>query len=483
MSEAREPLRRIAVAGDGPLGALAALALKRALPGAQVLVIGTSPDPAAFGERSPTALPFSLRLLARLGVNEEELVLKCGGSHRLAIRYLHGEEQGVAAYGEEVDPRKHTGFAKNWGGGPRNASQLAPPGSLSEILAANGRFSPPAPGAQSPLAGIEYALRWHVGALRALLADKAREAGVQRMAGAISAVRPDGRGGTAAVSVEGTGEIEADLFVDCSGPAAAILSHLPEAKRLEWSRELPLRAVMFGQPGQPIAALEDRVTATDCGWRWEVAGRDGLAAILGVAAGADEVSAARALGGEATPVPLSPGRAESPWIGNVVALGDAATQVDPLCGFAADLAHRQLDLLLELLPGREVHPLERDEFNRRAGLMADRTRDVLTAHLHAPAMRGAFPEIELSDELQLALDQFTRRARVPFFEESPLLTQEWASLLAALGYEAGEGAMALTADMRVMESEARAFAARADAALRTAPPYREWLGKVLSAPT
>jgi hypothetical protein len=43
--------------------------------------------------------------------------------------------------------------------------------------------------------------------------------------------------------------------------------------------------------------------------------------------------------------------------------------------------------------------------------------------------------------------------------------------------------MALTADMRVMESEARAFAARADAALRTAPPYREWLGKVLSAPT
>jgi tryptophan halogenase len=164
-----------------------------------------------------------------------------------------------------------------------------------------------------------------------------------------------------------------------------------------------------------------------------------------------------------------------------VALGDAAVQLEPLCGFAADLAHHQLDLLLELLPGREIHPLERAEFNRRAELMADRARDVLAAHCHAPSMR-AFSEMVLSDELQLALEQFTRRGRVPFFEESPLLTQECASMLGALGYELGEGAMALAADMREMESEARAFADRADAALRAAPPYREWLGKVLSAP-
>lgn len=481
MSEAREPLRRIVVTGDGPLGVLAALALKRALPGAHVLVVGTPPDAGAFAERSPTALPFFLRLLARLDMSEEELVLQCGGSHRLVTRYLRGDAQGVAAYGEEVDPRKHTGFARNWGAGPRNASQFAPPGSLAEILAANGRFSPPSPGAQSPLAGVEYALRWHAGALRDLLANKARGAGVQRVVGAVSAVQPDEKGSLASIAIEGVGEAEADLFVDCSGPGAAILSRLPEARRIDWRSELPVRGVMFGQSGQPMAALEDRVTATDAGWRWDVAGRDGLATILSVLANVDEGAATHALGHEAALVPLSPGRAEAPWIGNVVALGDAAAQLDPLCGFAADLAHRQLVLLLELLPGRDIHPLEREEFNRRVSLMAERARDVLAAHYHAPAMRGESPEVALSDELQLVLDQFTRRGRVPFFEESPLLTQELASVLAALEYEAGEGAMALTVDAKAGEAEARRFVAHADAALRTAPLYREWLGRVLSA--
>ena len=70
MSEARELPQRIVVAGDGPLGVLAAIALRRALPRAEVVVVAIPPDPAAFAERFGTALPFTNRLHDRLGITE-----------------------------------------------------------------------------------------------------------------------------------------------------------------------------------------------------------------------------------------------------------------------------------------------------------------------------------------------------------------------------------------------------------------------------
>src|SRR5690349_5021176 len=125
MSAAREVPRRIVVAGHGPLGVLAAVALKRTLPTTEVTIIGTPPDPAALAERSPTALPFAGGLHERIGVTEGELVRRCGASHRLVTRHLGWGEprhEGIAAYGAEVDPRLNTGFSRSWGSGPRNAS-------------------------------------------------------------------------------------------------------------------------------------------------------------------------------------------------------------------------------------------------------------------------------------------------------------------------------------------------------------------------
>ena len=81
--------------------------------------------------------------------------------------------------------------------------------------------------------------------------------------------------------------------------------------------------------------------------------------------------------------------------------------------------------------------------------------------------------------LDCVLDQFVRRGRVPFAEEAPLLVQEMSGLLRALGHPMGEGALARAADPRQNEAGSAAFAARAQAALRSAPPYPAWLGQVL----
>ncbi len=144
-------------------------------------------------------------------------------------------------------------------------------------------------------------------------------------------------------------------------------------------------------------------------------------------------------------VPFSPGRAEAPWLGNVVALGDAAARIEPLGGIAQDLAHRQLALLLELLPGRTVDAAERAEFNRRAALMADRAADWVAVHYAAPAAGQLFPYLWRSPELERALDQYVRRGRTPFAEEAPMLVQEWGALLQALGVPSGESLLTAAA--------------------------------------
>ena len=131
-----------------------------------------------------------------------------------------------------------------------------------------------------------------------------------------------------------------------------------------------------------------------------------------------------------------------------------------------------------MLPGRAIDPCERAEFNRRAGLMADGVLDLLGAHYAAPAA-AQFSTLERSATLERALDQFTRRGRLPFVEEAPLSVQEQSALLQALGHPMGEGALNRAADPREADAASAAFAAKAGAVLQAAPPYPAWLGEML----
>ena len=484
MSGAREAPLRIVIAGAGQLGVLAAVALKQALPTSEVLVVATQPDPGALCDRIGTALPFTNRLHDQLGIGEDLIVTRCGGSHRLVMRYIgwgSGESQGLAAYGAVIDPKLKTAFAKEWGGGPRNAQTSKPAGSIGEALAQAGRFAPTPPGQPGPLAEVDYALRWNVPAMRDFLIDLAEKLGVKHVVGRIAALQMGEDGNLAAIEVEGAGAIPADLFIDCSGPKALLLSQMPGAAVGDWSAQLPIRMLLFARPGEPMLALEDHVTLLPEGWVAEGAGRDGKTEILALTEGVSEQATLAALRGEPMgPVPLAPGRQAQGWIGNVVALGDAAAQFEPLGWMHLDLAHRQLALLLELLPGLKPDPRERDEYNRRAALMADRTRDVIAVHYHAPAARAVFPDVTLSEEMTVALDQFTRRGRLPFYEEMPFLVQEWGHVLDALGIATGEGAMQLGGGSDT-SSERMMLEKQVEAALKAAPPYAAWMGKVLGA--
>lgn len=485
MSAAREPLRRVVVAGGGQLGILAAIALRRALPACEVVVVGGDPGPASFADASPTAMPFTNKLHDRLGIEEADIVTRAGGSYRLVTRYAGWDESGqggVVAYGEALDPALKTAFARDWGkvrlpgeGGP-------PAGSLAEVLAAAGRFAPPPPGEPTPISSVDYALRWHPAAYRDLLIAAAGSLGIGHVPGVIEGVVPGEGEAIRAVTIAGQGEIAADLFIDCTGPQAALLASHPRFAFADWSASLPTRHVYIGEPTAPLVALEDRLTLTRAGWVSEVAGLDGRRAMLGTPAplaraDAEALLGARALGA----VALTPGRAEAPWLGNVVALGDAAARFEPLGPLHLDLAHRQLALLIEMLPGRAITPLERAEYNRRSVLMMEGVHEILALHFAGAPAQAVFGVRPLPGRLAAVIDQFERRGRIPFREELPLLGQEQFALIVALGWSPGLPPAAQASDAAGEAHARAAFAAEAEAALAFAPPYEQWLARTLQA--
>ncbi|TRD10991.1 tryptophan 7-halogenase [Erythrobacter insulae] len=492
MSVPRAPLKRIVVAGDGQLGSLAALAIKQALPFAEVIIIGTPFDNGALADRSPTALPFTNRFHDRLGLQEAVLLLRAGGCHRLVLRYIGwgGQDSagtlqhGAMPYGLSNDASLKTRFAQEWGGGSRSGTegqsnaQFA--GSVAEVLSGRGRFAILPAEPPTPLREIDYGLRWNPTAYRDVIIEMASAAGVRHVSGEISGTVPDGQGGLSALTIDGTGAIEADFFVDCTGPSAMLLSGTAPIKRDDWREYLPIRQLAFAQPVKPVLSLEDRVSLPQYGWLNELAGRDALQLMLALPDGVSDQQIIEMLGQPpADSVSLNPGAVREPWVGNVAALGDATAQFEPLGFLNLDLAHRQLELLLEMLPGQVIDPRERAEYNRRAGLMAAGVRDVLGLHYAAPAAVKRFGARKQSAHLERLLDQSSRRGRIPFAEELPFANQELSALLAALGIGGGLTPLASAEGSGAAHQSRSAFEAKAQAALHAAPPYGEWLGRFL----
>ena len=492
----------IGVVGDGQVGLTAAIVLRRSYPRSDVVLIAAPPDPAALADAAITSWPTTLSFHDSFGFDEAGLILRAGASHRLATRYIDWCGEGrdwVLAYGAALDPAMRVSFGDDWPSGSTLQRQRASPVSVgprtvAQALASSGRFAMPVDNPESPLSDIDYALRWNGPAYRSRLASLARHMGVRHLTAGLSQLAYAGDGSLNSVTCEDGSMILADWWLDCSGPAARLRAAASEPKFESWADMLPVdRLLVDDGKASPALSLEDRLLACEDGWAWQVFGRDAAHASFGYASGltSDAAAAAslkRACGASAVgKIVLRPGRLCAAWAGNVIAIADAAASFEPLHGLNLHLAHRQLGLLLELLPARDIDPGERDEYNRRAALLADGARDWIAAHYCSPVPReGAFwyhaGAQRRSDALAVALQQFGARGRIPHFEDAPVGQDGWAAVLAGIGAGPGRSALLAAKDPAQRIVQQAALERRCSAALALARPYPEWLSARLANP-
>lgn len=433
-----EPIAHVLVAGGGLTAWCAAAALKRRAPFLTVTLLATPPAADALADRIACTLPSLLGFQADLGIGEADGVTRTGAGYRLGTRFdgwAEGLPDYVHAYGGYGHAIGAAAFHLHW-------VRMAQDGDVAPFdafapaarLARAGRFVPPTPG--TPFADHDYGLTLDLNRHLAMIRAFARHVGVVEVAGEIADVALDERGFVASVALSDGRDLTADMFIDATGPSAQIRGTM-DADWSDWSAWLPCQRVLLGTTpsGEGVPVLTT-VTAHAAGWRWSSGAQVGIAYSP---AHLSDAGAAAMLGGTTdAPIAIRPGTRPRPWRGNCVAIGDAATQVEPLEWCNLHLALSAIDRLIAMLPDCAMAEIEAADFNRQTLAEAERVRDFLAAHYRTAqrpepmwqAVRQATPPPSLAH----TLTQFAERGRLPFYEEETFTRHSWAAVLLGQGF-------------------------------------------------
>jgi tryptophan halogenase len=247
-----------------------------------------------------------------------------------------------------------------------------------------------------------------------------------------------------AVHLPGNEQITADLYLDCSGPAAILRSRV-RSDFVGWSSWLPCDRLQVSE-GNPVAQVQilDRITVSAAGWRWSASSPErsskGLAYSSAHARDGDleqELLDLESKNDET--IEIGQGRWADLWVGNCVAIGDAAVVIEPLEWSNLHLAHSQIDRVVTMMPSSDCNPIEIAEFNRQCAAEADRVRDFVCLHYvcsrrHEPFWKDA-RSITPPESLAHSLSLFSERGRLPFYEEETFSRDSWLAVLLGQGFE------------------------------------------------
>lgn len=440
------PITHVVVAGGGIVAWSAAAALKRQIPSLKVTLVSCPVPLDALADRMISTLPSIAGFHDDLGLKEADTLHGAKSGLRLGTVFEDwsaGLPSYVHAYGSYGAPFDGIPFYQLWLRAYGDDERISKFDSFSAAaeLGRSGRIVGPS---GSERAQIGFGLNLSLERYHALMRDYALHLGATELSS--RSLEPKLRGDDGfieALALDDGTELEGDLFVDCSGPAAAIRSAL-DSNFEDWSAWLPCDRLIFIEgPSAPGASLLDRATAASAGWRWEASSpmRSSRGSVFsGAHASSDDMLAE--LGGstgEAIEIGISSGRWTQPWLRNCVPIGDAAVAVEPLEWANLHLAHSQLDRLISMMPGRDCTPVELAEYNRQCGAEADRVRDFICMHYITARRERRFwkdaAAINPPDSLAHTLALFAERGRLPYYEEETFSRDSWAAVLLGQGVE------------------------------------------------
>lgn len=446
MTSLDDPVRSVAVVGGGIVGWSAAVALKRRMPGLAVTIVATPPPANALADHMAHTLPSVIGFHDDLGLREEDAVLRAGGSWRLGTLFESWSQQHpgyVHAYGPYGQPFGTASFHHHWVRAA-HAGSAAPYDSHAPaaMLARAGRFSTSEPEPGSPFAGIQAGLVLDVDRYRAMLEAFARHLGVESRDGNVTLVRLRGEDGfIESLALDNGSAVEADLFIDAAGPEGVVRGAI-DARWEDWQPWLRCDRLLAAE-GLPTAPSPlDQVTALPAGWRWRTATPTrtlhGLCYSSTLLSDTDAHRLLAEAGGAETsapPIAFTQGTRPEPWARNCVAVGDAATVIEPLEWTNLHLAHSAIDRIVAMMPGRACHPLEVADYNRQAAAEVTRVRDFVLCHYATASRPEQFwqPAIDLPPSLAHTVALFAERGRLPFFEEETFARDSWLAVLLGQG--------------------------------------------------
>ena len=365
--------RRILIVGGGTAGWLTAAYLAKHFAlserGHLEVTVLESPDIGVIGVGEGT-FPTIRTTLQFLGIDERRFIRETSATFKQGIRFvdwaqapaggtrhqfLHPFEAPFYTEGTSLVPYW---LLQDEAARPPFAQAVT----LQERVAAAQRA--PKRGNEGAFAGpLNYAFHFDAVKLAKVLAERAKELGVQHVEATLSGVARDASGAIAQIDTLQHGAFRADLYIDCTGFRAEMIGQAPGAAFKSARHQLFAdRALACKLPVAADAAMESCTIATahEAGWTWEI-GLNGSRGI-GVVYSSDHMTDDRAAevlhdyvgagrGDLVTRhIPFAAGWREKQWVKNCVAVGLSAGFLEPLESTGLVLIEAAVGMIAEMFP-------------------------------------------------------------------------------------------------------------------------------------
>ncbi len=237
-------------------------------------------------------------------------------------------------------------------------------------------------------------------------------------------------------------EISADFFIDASGVEAVLIKTLETDNIVSWSQWLPANRILVASaPALGSLPSFARISAFREGWFGLYPLLDRTAVNLVYSTeylSAEElVSNANLICGlpltDATDNAFAAGTRKKHWIGNCLALGDAAVSLEPLDAVQLHPLHIGLSLLRNLYPNRAENMPEADIYNQKMTGFIENIRDYQIAHYHLnkrfnDPYWNQLRQRVVPNSLQAKIDLFNARGLIALNEDETFLQEDWLAL-------------------------------------------------------
>jgi tryptophan halogenase len=294
-------------------------------------------------------------------------------------------------------------------------------------------------------------------AYSALLRHFTVRGGVDSKAATVADVEIEGDRIAAVILFDGE-RIEADFFVDASGPRAVLIGRMPGAEFDSWREWLPCDRMLAvsGNALRPYPGFS-QISAFRQGWAglFPLQDRTAVLAAYDSRQISDQelldrlpILAKLPINGDAVVSNLSQGIRKRLWVGNCVAVGESAFSLEPLDAVQLHIAHNCISQLMTLFPVEADAFREAELYDRIIRRVAINLRDFQAAHYK---LNRRFDEplwdrcrdTAVPETLQRKLDVFTARGRVPLYDDEAFPAESWESTFI------GHGLMPQSYDPRV----------------------------------
>jgi tryptophan halogenase len=407
-----------------------------------------------------SAVPPLKGLHDQLHLDEQLIVGACNGAPMVGQRFSNWSGPGapfIHGYDDQPPPGSDLDFIQYWIKGRQQGLRSAFENfSVGAMAAKAGRVPRGAVDPDQPLTATHG---YHLDARRysVLMKEIAVRRGVAVQAASIAGVELEGER-IQALSLSDGERVEADLFVDASGTEAALIGRLPGTDFKSWREWLPCDRMIAvsGKRLQPTPAFS-QISAFRDGWIgiFPLQDRTAVIAAYDSRLRSDRemveglpVIARLPVAGDAVVSELQQGIRERTWVGNCVAVGEAAFSLEPLDGVQLHIVHSCISHLLAFFPVESSVFPEAAIYDSRVRTIAENVRDFQVAHYK---LNRRFDDV-LWDRcrdapcpagLRSRIDLFAARGDVSLYQNEAFDAQNWASLFL------GHGLMPETYDPRV----------------------------------